>query len=213
MLRWEPCIPPITTQSARNTLKAHLLYSRENSSRKPLKVVATVVQGYLYPTPIGRSAHSGSHAQTGRVSDGGCYHYSRRALRGPESLRAQRSRGHTLWVEGILERSRKPSERRRASCAPLFRGAAAPQDRAAPLLVLALYRRASRLVIAASKCGERFVDGLVSFCLQDKDFFFGYSGAFLGPLFASTHARKLSFGTTIRLPILSAGNSLPCTSS
>ena len=96
MLRWEPCIPPITTQSARNTLKAHLLYSRENSSRKPLKVVATVVQGYLYPTPIGRSAHSGSHAQTGRVSDGGCYHYSRRALRGPESLRAQRSRGHTL---------------------------------------------------------------------------------------------------------------------
>ena len=38
--------------------------------------------------------------------------------------------------------------------------------------------------------------------------FFGYSGAFLGPLFASIHARNLSFGTTIRLPILSAGKPL-----
>ena len=39
--------------------------------------------------------------------------------------------------------------------------------------------------------------------------FFSYSGAFFEPLFASIHARNLSFGTTIRLPILSAGNSLP----
>ena len=38
--------------------------------------------------------------------------------------------------------------------------------------------------------------------------FFGYSGAFLEPLFASIHARNLSFGTTIRLPILSAGKRL-----
>ena len=36
--------------------------------------------------------------------------------------------------------------------------------------------------------------------------FFSYSGAFFEPLFASIHARNLSFGTTIRLPILSAGN-------
>ena len=43
--------------------------------------------------------------------------------------------------------------------------------------------------------------------------FFSYSGAFFEPLFASIHARNLSLGTTIRLPILSAGNSLPCTSS
>ena len=43
--------------------------------------------------------------------------------------------------------------------------------------------------------------------------FFSYSGAFLEPLFASIHERNLSFGTTIRLPILSAGNSLPCTNS
>ena len=43
--------------------------------------------------------------------------------------------------------------------------------------------------------------------------FFSYSGAFFEPLCASIHARNLSLGTTIRLPILSAGNSLPCTSS
>ena len=43
--------------------------------------------------------------------------------------------------------------------------------------------------------------------------FFSYSGAFFEPLFASIHARNLSFGTTIRLPILRAGNSLPCTNS
>ena len=38
--------------------------------------------------------------------------------------------------------------------------------------------------------------------------FFSYSGAFLEPMFASIHARNLSLGTTIRLPILSAGNPL-----
>ena len=38
--------------------------------------------------------------------------------------------------------------------------------------------------------------------------FFSYSGVFLGSLFASIHARNLSFGTTIRLPILSAGKPL-----
>ena len=43
--------------------------------------------------------------------------------------------------------------------------------------------------------------------------FFGYSAAFLEPLFASIHARNLSFGTTIRLPILSAGKPSLCASS
>ena len=46
-----------------------------------------------------------------------------------------------------------------------------------------------------------------------KRLFFSYSGAFFEPLFASIHARNLSLGTTIRLPILSAGNPLPCTNS
>ena len=38
--------------------------------------------------------------------------------------------------------------------------------------------------------------------------FFSYSGAFFEPLFVSIHARNLSFGTTIRLPVLSAGKLL-----
>ena len=38
--------------------------------------------------------------------------------------------------------------------------------------------------------------------------FFSYSGAIFEPMFASIHARNLSFGTTIRLPILSAGKLL-----
>ena len=43
--------------------------------------------------------------------------------------------------------------------------------------------------------------------------FFSYSGAFFEPLFASIHERNLSFGTTIRLPILSAGKPSLCASS
>ena len=43
--------------------------------------------------------------------------------------------------------------------------------------------------------------------------FFSYSGAFFEPLFASIHVRNLSFGTTIRLPILSAGKPSLCASS
>ena len=55
---------------------------------------------------------------------------------------------------------------------------------------------------------SRFVGGQ-----KIERLFFSYSGAFFEPLFASIHARNLSFGTTIWLPILSAGNSLPCTNS
>ena len=43
--------------------------------------------------------------------------------------------------------------------------------------------------------------------------FFSYSGAFFEPLFASIHARNLSLGTTIRLPILSAGKPSLCANS
>ena len=55
-----------------------------------------------------RIAHNGSHGETGGVSDGECYHYSRRALRGPEPLRAQRSEEHTLpSLHGPRERRRE----------------------------------------------------------------------------------------------------------
>lgn len=49
-----------------------------------------------HATPAPNRAHSGSHAQTGRVSDGGCYHYPRTVSHGSEPLRAQRSEEHTL---------------------------------------------------------------------------------------------------------------------
>ena len=84
------------------------------------------------------------------------------------------------------------------SCAPLFRGVAAPLGCVIPLLfLLPLTVLLSRFV------GTQKIERL----------FFSYSGAFFEPLFASIHVRNLSLGTTIRLPILSAGNSLPCTSS
>ena len=77
------------------------------------------------------------------------------------------------------------------------------------MLAFVLHRRTVRLVIAASKSREKnLLLGLLTFCLRRREFFFGYSGAFLEPLFASIYARNLSFGTTIRLPILSAGKRL-----
>ena len=61
-----------------------------------------------HATPSPNRAHSGSHAQTGRVSDGGCYHYSRRVLRTPKPLRAQRSEEHSLpSLHGPRERRRE----------------------------------------------------------------------------------------------------------
>ena len=63
-------------------------------------------------------------------------------------------------------------------------------------------------------CFSHRTDGLHGFaqphrCAQKIErLFFSYSGAFLEPMFASIHARNLSLGTTIRLPILSAGNPL-----
>ena len=89
-----------------------------------------------------RSAHSGPHGQTGGHSDGGRYHYSWRELCVPKSLRAEVGKAYFVffaWGGGIVERSREPSERRRALCVSPFRGAAAPQGRAAPLLLLALH--------------------------------------------------------------------------
>ena len=83
----------------RNSFKSH--------SHKRLTFAFTLEIGYTLVLTH-KSAHSGSHAQTGRVSDGGCYHYSRRALRGPEPLRAQRSEEHTLpSLHGPRERRRE----------------------------------------------------------------------------------------------------------
>ena len=139
------------------------------------------------------------------------------AARSGTSVRAEVRRAFFAifaWTEGTSERSREPSERRRASCVSLFRGAAAPQGRAAPLLALSytgklrglssLRRRAERKLLTGLLCFRLWCGSL----LWRRGFFFGYSGAFFEPLFASIHARNLSLGTTIRLPILSAGKLL-----
>ncbi len=79
---------------------------------------------------------------------------------------------------------------------------------AALSLPVIVHRRALGGCHRCDKGQRTLLAGLLSFCLRCRGFFFGYSAAFLEPLFASIHARNLSFGTTIRLPILSAGKRL-----
>ena len=79
---------------------------------------------------------------------------------------------------------------------------------AALSLPVIVHRRALGVCHRCDKGQRTLLAGLLSFCLRCRGFFFGYSGAFFEPLFASIHARNLSFGTTIRLPILSAGKPL-----
>ena len=54
------------------------------------------------------------------------------------------------WTEETSERSREPSERRRARCASPFRGAAVSRGRVVPLLFPSPHRWASRFCSAAS---------------------------------------------------------------
>ena len=88
------------------------------------------------------------------------------------------------------------------SCASLFRGVAAPLGCVIPLF-FSLTTLMSFTVLLNRFVGTQKIERL----------FFSYSGAFFEPLFASIHARNLSFGTTIRLPILSAGKPSLCASS
>ena len=75
-----------------------------------------------------RSAHSGSRGRTGGVSDGG-------GVRGENAESLRNGDAHSACLRSEASRP--------------------PQGCAAPLLALALHRRASRLVIAASKCREK----------------------------------------------------------
>ena len=105
--------------------------------------VSTGCGGYTrHPSPEPRTQRL-----TGRnrgVSGGGRYHYPRSVLRGSETLCGRVSERHTLPLLGLgRERSRKMQRAcgtAMRSCASLFRGVAAPQGRAAPLLFLALHR-------------------------------------------------------------------------
>ena len=90
------------------------------------------------------TAHTAAHrAKQGRFGWGVVSLPSACAAWSGTSARAAVRRAYFAifaWIEGTSERSREPSERRRAPCASPFRGAAAPQGRAAPLLFPALHQ-------------------------------------------------------------------------
>ena len=99
-----------------------------------------------HATPAPNRAHSGSHAQTGRVSDGGCYHYSRRALRGPEPLRAQRSEEHTLpSLHGPREHRREAESLRNGDAHRARLRSEAPRPRRVALLHCCFLRCTGKL--------------------------------------------------------------------
>ena len=161
------------------------------------------------------TAHTGSHGETGAFWMGGgittlgafC------AVRKPCVAGCQNGKLCRFWalVGCTPKERRKPSEQR---CVHARRCPEASRPRWAALsLPVIVHRRALGVCHRCDKGQRTLLAGLLSFCLRCRGFFFSYSGAFFEPLFASIHARNLSFGTTIRLPILSAGNSLPCTNS
>ena len=85
---------------------------------------------------------------------GGWYHYPRRALRGPEPLRAQRSEEHTLpSLHGPRERRREAESLRNGDAhrARLRSEAPRPRRAALSLPVLVLHRRASE---GCNRCDE-----------------------------------------------------------
>ena len=97
-----------------------------------------------HATPAPNRAHSGSQGETGGVSGGGRYHYPRTVSHGSETLCGRVSERHTLPLSGLGRGESRRTQRACGTamrlCASLFRGVAAPQGRAAPLLFLALHR-------------------------------------------------------------------------
>ena len=93
-----------------------------------------------HATPAPNRAHSGSHAETRGVSDGGWYHYPRTVLRGSETLRGRASERHTLPLFGLGQvcsrRAQRACVTAMRSCASLFRGVAAPLGCVIPLFFL-----------------------------------------------------------------------------
>ena len=130
----------------------------------------------------------------------GRYHYPRSVLRGSETLRGRVSERQTLPLLGLGRGLSKNAESLRNSDAlmrvavPRRRGPAGLRD---PIAV-SLAAPMGFAVLLSRIVGAQKIERL----------FFSYSDAFFEPLFASIHARNLSFGTTIRLPILSAGKPL-----
>ena len=77
-----------------------------------------------------RIAHSGLHAETGAVSDRGCYHYPRSVPHVSGTLRGRVSERQTLPLSGLgrghSQKTQRACGTAMHSCASLFRGVAAP---------------------------------------------------------------------------------------
>ena len=152
-----------------------------------------------------RIAHSGLHAETRGVSDGVVSLPSERFARfgnpARPGIRTANFAAFGPW-SGALPKSAeslRDSDALMRVAVPRRRGPAGLRDPVAVSLAALM----GFAVLVSHFVGTQKIERL----------FFSYSGAFFEPLFASIHARNLSFGTTIRLLILSTGNSLPCTSS
>ena len=157
-----------------------------------------------------RIAHSGLHAETGGVSDGGGI-TTLGAFRtftnipGP-GIRTASFAAFGAW-SGALPKNTESLRNSDALMRVAVPQASRPRWAALSLPVI-VHRRALGVCHRCDKGQRTLLAGLLSFCLRCRGFFFSYSGAVFEPLFASIHARNLSFRTTIRLPILGAGKRL-----
>ena len=131
----------------------------------------------------------------------GCYLYPRTVLCASETLHGRVSERQTLPLLGLgrgcSRRTQKACGTAMCLCASLFRRRRGPAGLRNPVAV-SLTAPMGFAVLLSRIVGAQKIEHL----------FFSYSGAVLEPLFASIHARNLSFRTTIRLPILSAGKRL-----
>ena len=102
-----------------------------------------------------------------------------------------------LWSGAFQRRVQRACGTAMRLCASLFRRRRGPAGLRDPIAV-SLAAPMGFAVLVSRIVGTQKIEHL----------FFSYSGAVFEPLFASIHARNLSLGTTIRLPILSTGKSL-----
>ena len=118
---------------------SHIAHKRRNVRFKGLRRVHT--------PPQPRTAHTAAHrAKQGRFRWGGWYHYPRRALRGPEPLRAQRSEEHTLLsLHGPRERRREAESLRDGDAHRARLRSEAPRPRRVALLHCCFLRCTGKL--------------------------------------------------------------------
>ena len=192
-------------KSARNAVIPRLsAHQATPPTQTPQRSFQWVAAG-THATPAPNRAHSGLHGETRGVLDGALSLPSERFARfgnpARPGLKTANFAAFGSWP-GVLPKnaeSLRDSDAFMRVAVPRRRGPAGLRD---PIAV-SLAALMGFTVLLSRFVGTQKIERL----------FFSYSGAFFEPLFASIHARNLSFGTTIRLPILSAGNSLPCTSS